>query len=81
MVISVTHFGDISAYMLDGQLALQSPVLVSGCVTHQTRNMCVHLYKPYFMAGSKKTGYTVIFCRVFWLVKLVHVETQYILYI
>ena len=44
--------------------------LVSGYVIHQTRNMCVHRYKLYFMAGDKKTGYKVIFCRVVWLVKV-----------
>ena len=49
----------ICIYIVDGQLALknQSPVLVLGHFTHQTRNMCVqgyNLYKVYFMACCKK---------------------------
>ena len=77
-----THFGDISEYMVDGQLALKtnhlylyqvmSPIKLEICVYTAT-------YKLYFMAGGKKTGYKAIFYRVVWLVKVsIYGNTIYI---
>ncbi len=57
MVISVTHFVDISAYMVDGQLAFKTnhPYLYQVMSPIKLDiGVCVHRYKLYFMAGSKK---------------------------
>ena len=44
--------------MVDGQLALKAnhQYLYQVMSPHQTRNMCVHRYKLYFMASDKETG-------------------------
>ena len=72
MVISVTHFGDISAYMVDGQLALKTnhPYLYQ-VMSPIKLEICVYTATSYISwRAVKKTGYKVIFCRVFWLVKV-----------
>ena len=55
MVISATHFGEISAYMVDGQLVLKTnhPYLYQ-VMSPIKLEICVYTATSYiFMAGSK----------------------------
>ena len=73
MVISVTHFGNISAYMVNGQLALKtnhpylyqvmSPIKLEICVYTTTSYISWRAVKKNWLQSNR-------LCRVFWLVKV-----------
>ena len=67
MVISVTHFGDISVYLVDGQLALKANHQYLYQVMSPIKlEICVYTATSYISwLAVIQTGYKVIFCRVF----------------